>query len=95
MTEVGVRELKNRLSAYLRRVARGERVVVTMHGKPVAEIWPAGRSRGPDIDADLLRLEAEGRITLSRLPKPREAPPLRRGSGNASRHILEEREEDR
>jgi prevent-host-death family protein len=91
MVEVGVRELKNRLSAYLRRVARGERIVVTMRGKPVAEMWPAGRR--PEVDADLLRLEAAGRVTLSRLPKPHEAPPL--VEGNASRHILAEREEDR
>jgi prevent-host-death family protein len=91
MEKVGVRELKNSLSAYLRRVARGEHIVVTMRGKPVAELWPVGR--GPQIDADLLSLEAEGRIALSRLPKPREAPPL--AKGNASRHILQEREEDR
>lgn len=95
MTEVGVKELKNRLSAYLRRVAGGEQIVITMRGKPVAELWPAGRRQAPGLDPELLRLEAEGRIRLSRLPKPRHAPPLRKGTGNASRYVLEEREEDR
>jgi prevent-host-death family protein len=38
MTTVAVRELKNRLSEYLRRVKAGERVVVTERGKAVAVI---------------------------------------------------------
>jgi len=40
MAAVGVRELKNRLSLYLRRVRAGERVVVTERGRPVAVISP-------------------------------------------------------
>jgi prevent-host-death family protein len=38
MTAVGVRELKNRLSRYLRRVRAGERLLVTERGRPVAVI---------------------------------------------------------
>lgn len=38
MERVGVRELKNRLSEYLRRVGLGESFLVTEHGRPVAEI---------------------------------------------------------
>ena len=40
MATVGVRELKNRLSEYLRRVADGERVTVTDRGRPIAVIAP-------------------------------------------------------
>jgi len=40
VTTVGVRELKNRLSEYLRRVADGERIVVTDRGRPVATLAP-------------------------------------------------------
>lgn len=40
MTAVGIRELKNRLSQYLKRVRSGERVVVTERGRPVAIISP-------------------------------------------------------
>lgn len=38
MAAVGIRELKNRLSQYLRRVRAGERLVVTERGKPIAII---------------------------------------------------------
>ena len=38
--EVSIRELKSRLSEYLRRVAAGEEVVVTSHGKVVARLVP-------------------------------------------------------
>lgn len=36
--EVGVRELKAKLSEYLRRAADGETVVVTDRGRPVARL---------------------------------------------------------
>ena len=38
----GVRQLKNNLSAYIRRVEAGERVSVTAHGRVVAELVPPG-----------------------------------------------------
>jgi antitoxin (DNA-binding transcriptional repressor) of toxin-antitoxin stability system len=38
MKAVGVRELKNRLSEYLRAVKRGERILVTDRGQVVAEL---------------------------------------------------------
>ena len=40
--DTGVRELKNKLSAYIRRVEAGERVSVTAHGRVVAELVPPG-----------------------------------------------------
>jgi len=36
--EIPVRELKSRLSEYLRKVAEGEEVIVTSHGKAVARL---------------------------------------------------------
>lgn len=39
--DVGVRELKQHLSAYLERVARGEHIRVTHHGRPTAMLVPA------------------------------------------------------
>lgn len=36
----GVRELKNNLSRYLRRIEAGERIAVTAHGRVVAELVP-------------------------------------------------------
>lgn len=42
MRAVGIRELKNRLSEYIRLVRNGERVLVTDRGLIVAEIRPPG-----------------------------------------------------
>jgi antitoxin (DNA-binding transcriptional repressor) of toxin-antitoxin stability system len=38
MTSVGIRELKNNLSRYLRRIEAGERFAVTDRGRVVAEL---------------------------------------------------------
>lgn len=43
-TTVGVRDLKTRLSAYLRLVKRGESITVTEHGRPVGRLVPVARS---------------------------------------------------
>ena len=39
-TSIGVRELKNRLSEYLRRVKAGESINITEHGQPVGRLVP-------------------------------------------------------
>ena len=65
---VGVAELRQNLSVYLRRVARGERLIVTDRNRPVAELGPAPAT-GPALD----RLIAEGRVSRPRrsgLPEP-------------------------
>ncbi|MFL5899017.1 MAG: type II toxin-antitoxin system Phd/YefM family antitoxin [Solirubrobacterales bacterium] len=65
---VGVAELRQNLSVYLRRVKQGERLVVTDRNRPVAELGPAP-STGPALD----RLIAEGRVAAPRrsgLPEP-------------------------
>lgn len=49
MTDVGVRELKQRLSEYLDRAERGELVLVTDRGRPKAMLGPLpGRARVED-----------------------------------------------
>ena len=40
MLEIGAFEAKNTLGALLDRVERGEEVVITRHGKPVARLSP-------------------------------------------------------
>lgn len=37
---VGVKDLKNNLSHYLRKVAKGQRIAVTAHGRVIAELGP-------------------------------------------------------
>jgi prevent-host-death family protein len=67
---VGVAELRQNLSVYLRRVSKGERLVVTDRNRPVAELGPA-TSTGGELD----RLIAEGLVSRPRrsaLPEPLE-----------------------
>jgi prevent-host-death family protein len=55
---VGVRELRQNLSRYLRRVERGARLEVTERGKPVAVLGPVDES-----GSALRQLVASGRAT--------------------------------
>lgn len=57
-TPVGVRELRQNLSVYLRRVQAGERFEVTEHGRAVAVLSPL--AAGQSV---LDRMIAEGRAT--------------------------------
>ena len=41
--ETGIRNLKDHLSRYIRRIEAGERISVTAHGRVVAELVPPGR----------------------------------------------------
>lgn len=73
---MGVRELRQNLSVYLRRVKDGETLEVTEHGRSVARLAPAP----PERLSRLQRLVAEGRASpprgdlLELLPPPPAAP---------------------
>ena len=41
--EIGIRELRNRTGQVIDAVRAGERVILTVHGEPVADIVPHGR----------------------------------------------------
>ncbi|MEA2439641.1 MAG: hypothetical protein QOH76_1065 [Thermoleophilaceae bacterium] len=58
---VGVGELRQNLSKFLRRVERGESLVVTDRNRPVAELTPLRDDRSP-----VARLVAEGRAEPAR-----------------------------
>lgn len=58
MSEVGVYEAKAKLARLIQRAERGERIVITRHGKPVAELGPV-RGRTPqEIEKAIETLEA-------------------------------------
>jgi len=60
-----VRELKNRLSAYLREVAAGETVLVTDRGRVVAELRrPSAEALQSPAEQALGRLVAAGVLTI-------------------------------
>jgi len=92
MRVVGVRDLKQSLSATLRAVGRGEHVRVTFRGRPVADIVPAGAATA---DEGLRRLVAGGRLVLPTRGLPGKAPRLVKSARSASELVLAEREADR
>lgn len=70
MASVGVRELRQRASELLRRVAAGETIEVTDRGRPVALLGPIPEA-GP-----LERLRAAGEVTVSAGDLGELPPPL-------------------
>ncbi|MGH8142008.1 MAG: type II toxin-antitoxin system Phd/YefM family antitoxin [Steroidobacteraceae bacterium] len=44
MASTGIRELKDKLSQYVRQVERGKRIAVTAHGRVVAELVPPAKA---------------------------------------------------
>lgn len=64
MAEVTTRELKNGLSAWLRRAEAGERVVVTRGGRPVAALIPLADLPSGDARAILADLADRGMVRL-------------------------------
>ncbi len=92
MREIGVRELKQSLSETLRAVGRGQQVRVTIRGKAVADIVPAGVAA---MDDPLRELVAEGRLVVPSRARPMRAPRLVKSRRSASALVLSEREAER
>jgi prevent-host-death family protein len=59
MRKIGVRELRQNASEYLRLVQTGESFEVTDHGRPVAQLVPLRR---PAKESVLERLIREGKV---------------------------------
>lgn len=88
--QASVTDVKNRLSYYLRAVARGEVVTVLDRGKPVAQLTPL---RLPD--EELSRLAAAGlvRTPVAALPKDFFTRPLPRAEKSVVDALIEERQD--
>jgi prevent-host-death family protein len=56
---IGIRELRQHASKYIRRAQAGETVVITDRGQPVAQLTPVKSTGSSTLD----RLIAEGRVT--------------------------------
>lgn len=79
MVSIGVRELRQNASRYLRQVRNGQTVEVTERGQPVARLVPI-----PEEESTYDRMVAEGRIRVGkghfrdlgppRKPEPGEVP---------------------
>ena len=96
MQTVDVRDLKNTLSEYLRRVRLGEGILVTDRGEIVAELPPPGQRQGdPSVPAGLQSLAKRGLLTLG-APAGRDLyPALRRKPGERRRSVAQLLDEER
>jgi prevent-host-death family protein len=86
---VSIRELKSRLSHFLRLTASGEAVVVTERGVPVARIVPVS----PRLDERLAAMQDAGAASWSgRKPAPRKPVVKARGGRSVADVLVRDRE---
>ena len=96
MKTVGVRDLKNKLSEYLRRVRLGETVLVTDRGEVVAELLPPGQRQGdPSVPAGLQSLVRRGLLILGTPAGTNLYPALLRKQGERRRSVAQLLDEER
>jgi antitoxin (DNA-binding transcriptional repressor) of toxin-antitoxin stability system len=97
MKAIGVRELKARLSGFLRDVQAGEIILITDRGRVVAELRAPGGPALSESAADraLRRLADTGalRVGEPHSPDAYRPSPVRVRAGTARKLLAEEREE--
>lgn len=81
--QTGIKKLKAHLSAYVRRAADGERVLITDRGEVVAELVPHRPDAARTLEEKVLELARAGRCRLApgfpdRMPALPPWKPLRR-----------------
>ena len=90
MKAVAVRELKNRLSSYLREVAAGEVVLVTDRGRVVAELRrPSAELERSPVERALAALEGEGSLVPGLPQEPGAYRVTRARIDTPTQHLLD------
>ena len=88
LRRVGTRELKNKLSEYMRRVKAGETIIVTERGKTIGQIVPVK----PSLDERLQTMVDAGLAEWSgRKLKPHKPAAINRGNKLVSDLVVEDR----
>lgn len=91
MKTIGIRQAKATFSRLLRAVCRGEEIVITDRGDPIAKIVPIARDEETN-DRWIERMVAEGRLSPlppnARMPEPLPIEP----SDLAQRILREDRD---
>ena len=94
VTSTGIRELKDNLSRYIRRIEAGERIAITVHGRVVAELVQ------PDVKAKGARSRFDELIASGVIRPPVQAgdpterwPDIRLAAGTAAELIDADRGE--
>lgn len=89
VTRVNVRELKSRLSEYLRRVKAGETVEIAVRGTPVGRMVPVGRPLADRLEA----MRQSGLVQWSTRRLRLAAPVARaRGRRSVAQLLVDDRE---
>ncbi len=94
MRSVSTRELKDRLSAYLRHAEGGERILVLRSGRAVAALVPLAEVEGLDEDGRLRQLAAQELVQMPERSEPPSwvsAPRIPARGKDASAMVLEDR----
>jgi prevent-host-death family protein len=91
----GIRELKDNLSEYVRRVEAGERIAVTAHGRVVAFLVPVAGARGRRLTRfDELVADGTVRLPVEAGDPLEDWPTIRLPKGTAVALIDADRDED-
>jgi len=91
MISVGIRELKNNLSRYVKQVVAGKRVTVTDRGHVVAELIPPSPARSSASRYDELVASGVIRVVLEHGDPLADFPSLQLPRGTAAALIDEDR----
>ncbi len=92
MISVGVRQLKNGLTRYLRLVDQGEALLVTNRNRAVAVLKQPDRNSARSQEEKLAALVAEGKLLPAAKPGPFKAfKPVSVKGKPVSRIIIEDR----
>lgn len=91
MRVIGIRELRQQASKYLRDVERGEQIEITDRGRPIARLVPIGR------ETALERLVASGRAAVATGDLLELGPPLKpkRDAATPSDELARRRADER
>ena len=95
MAASGIRDLKDNLSRYIRRIEAGERIAITAHGRVVAELVPPGTRRAGRGSSRFDELVATGviRPPLEAGDPTEDWPDIRLSPGTATELIDADRGE--
>lgn len=88
-SSVGTRELKNRLSEYMRRVKAGETIIVTEHGRTIGQIIPVKTTTDERIRSMVSAGQAEWN---EQKIKPYYPSAINTGNRQISDIVIEDRE---
>ena len=87
--KVGIRDLKTHLSSYLEKVQKGHTIIITSHGKPIANLTPSMGELADRIKA----LQAAGLVAWNgKKPSVRKPKVLNTGKTLISDLVVEMRE---